>query len=317
MEFSSVANLFPLMSDEEFAALKDDIRQHGQHEPIWTYEGKIIDGRNRYRACSELGIEPITQDWDGDGSIVDFVVSCNLHRRHLNSGQKAVLSLAIEKHLAREAKARQGTRTDIGQKIDGSSGRADEQAAALVGTNRQYVSDAKAIQMRAPALLPLVRNGELTIQDAKALSDWSEESRVKIIAEMRSGKPIQEAVKPVKAAARQARKERNEAKETFSENFNKAALGDDYPHTRWSYALGRAHAAIRKAPEVDDVSQITQRWKIETKHVRLRWIRAMQAKLEKFAVVLEEEIAGHDGFNEAEIENYFRKEMDDFNPDDF
>jgi hypothetical protein len=119
LEFHQVANLFPLMEGEEFEKLKADIAAHGQREPIWVrrepipnstmheYTLKIIDGRNRYRACRELGIEPKTQEWDGNGSLVQFVVSLNLHRRHLDSGQRATVGAAMLPLLRAEAKQRQ------------------------------------------------------------------------------------------------------------------------------------------------------------------------------------------------------------------
>src|SRR4030095_15316268 len=50
-----LALVFPPMTESEFAALKEDIREHGQHEPITLYEGKMLDGLHRYRACQELG----------------------------------------------------------------------------------------------------------------------------------------------------------------------------------------------------------------------------------------------------------------------
>ena len=46
------------MREAEFAALVADIRDKGQLEPIWTHQGKIIDGRHRLQACQELGIAP-------------------------------------------------------------------------------------------------------------------------------------------------------------------------------------------------------------------------------------------------------------------
>jgi ParB-like chromosome segregation protein Spo0J len=84
------ADLFPMMSEEEFQGLKADIDAHGQHEEIVLCDGMILDGRNRYRACRELKCEPrmyalaknIIQD------PFAFVLSANLHRRHLNGEQK-------------------------------------------------------------------------------------------------------------------------------------------------------------------------------------------------------------------------------------
>jgi hypothetical protein len=62
LQFHPLTDLFPLMRGAEFDALVDDIRQHGLHELIVVFEGKILDGRNRYRACIEAGIEP--RYWD-------------------------------------------------------------------------------------------------------------------------------------------------------------------------------------------------------------------------------------------------------------
>jgi hypothetical protein len=47
LEFHPLAN----MSDEEVNDLGDDMLEHGQREPIWLYEGMVLDGRNRYNAC--------------------------------------------------------------------------------------------------------------------------------------------------------------------------------------------------------------------------------------------------------------------------
>ena len=64
-----VCAIFPMMNPDEFAGLKADIKTNGQREPVWTHQGKIIDGRNRLKACQELGITPRYREWDGNGSL--------------------------------------------------------------------------------------------------------------------------------------------------------------------------------------------------------------------------------------------------------
>jgi N6-adenosine-specific RNA methylase IME4 len=173
MEFHSVANIFPMMSAEEFEALKVDIAANGLREPIWLHHDQIIDGRNRYRACEAVGVQPEFRRWGGQGDLASFVVSLNLKRRHLTSSQLAVVALDIEKYLAEEAKANMRAgggdkRNGSGcQKVDTPIGRAAEQAAAIVGSNRQYISDAKKLEKEAPELLSKVRAGEITIPEAK------------------------------------------------------------------------------------------------------------------------------------------------------
>ena len=72
------------LSAKQERALVADIQEHGLREAIWIHGGKIIDGRNRFKACERLGIKPAFRKWNGKGSLVSFVVSLNLHRRHLN-----------------------------------------------------------------------------------------------------------------------------------------------------------------------------------------------------------------------------------------
>lgn len=80
---------FPAMSDEEFTALCDDIEDHGQREPIVIHEDMVLDGWHRYSACLELGRTPQTVPF-GDDDPVKYVLSRNLHRRHLTASQRAM-----------------------------------------------------------------------------------------------------------------------------------------------------------------------------------------------------------------------------------
>lgn len=174
-EFHEVANIFPLMTEAEFSSLKADIAENGLREAVWLHpDGSIIDGRNRYNACTELGIVPEFRTWNGDGSLVSFVVSLNLHRRHLNSGQLAMVALDILPLLEEEAKERQGVRNDKPTtsvnsltEVVAQPKRATAQAAAITGTNRQYVSDAKRIAAESPNLAAQVRAGTVTMTQAK------------------------------------------------------------------------------------------------------------------------------------------------------
>jgi len=107
LKFHQAAEIFPLLEGDEFEQLKEDIRQNGLLQPIVTYEDQIIDGRNRYRACADLKVDPTYCTWKGKGSLVDFIMSLNLHRRHLTVSQKACVAHAAVPHYAAEAKLRQ------------------------------------------------------------------------------------------------------------------------------------------------------------------------------------------------------------------
>ena len=118
-EYHEIANIFPMMQDDEYERLKDDIAINGQLEPIVLYEGKVLDGRNRYKALCDIGLKTDFEEYQGDQPL-SYVISKNLHRRHLTSSQKAMAAIEIEKLFAVEAKVNQGIRTDISQLFDKS-----------------------------------------------------------------------------------------------------------------------------------------------------------------------------------------------------
>jgi ParB-like chromosome segregation protein Spo0J len=87
------ATVFPPMTDEEFEGLVTDMQANGQREPIVLHEGAVLDGVHRLKACERLGREPLTREWAKDhGDPVAYVISVNLHRRHLSSSQRAMIA---------------------------------------------------------------------------------------------------------------------------------------------------------------------------------------------------------------------------------
>jgi hypothetical protein len=173
----AVATLFPLMSEEDFQALKEDIRLHGLIEPIWIYQGQLIDGRHRLRACRELGIKPRFQEWAGQGgSLLAFVLAKNAHRRHQTKSQLATVAVGLEQMLAQQAKERQrdhgGTapgrkaQNTPGKNAGSVGGEAREQAAHLLGVSARYVSDAKRLKKKAPQVFDQVFSGEIELSQA-------------------------------------------------------------------------------------------------------------------------------------------------------
>lgn len=189
-EFHPVAELFPLMQGDEFHELAQDIKVNGLREPIWLHpDGRVLDGRNRYNACKEVDVEPDYRTWDGQGSLVKFVVSLNLHRRHLTSSQRAMVALDAEEELGKEAKERQGQRIDlrpdnIPEQIPESEPgerEARTQAADLLGTNPHYVSDAKKLTAYRPDLAEKVKSGEMSIPKAKKTIEGERASANRIL----------------------------------------------------------------------------------------------------------------------------------------
>jgi len=169
MDYHEIASIFPLLTGADYTALVDDIKENGLIEPIWTHENKIVDGRNRYRACLDTSTEPRFRSWNGKGSLVSFVLSLNLRRRHLSKGQRAVAALDALPFYEGEAKERQGTRTDITAKLpESDTGEAREHAAKDFDVSARYISDAKKLSEEAPDLIEQVKNDkDFTLSEAK------------------------------------------------------------------------------------------------------------------------------------------------------
>jgi len=159
MEFHEIAAIFPLMAEAEFDQLKADIAQNGLIEPVWTYQGLILDGRNRYLACKDLGVDPRYQEYGGNDP-QSFVISKNLHRRHLNETQRAV----VASKLANMPKHRPDNKsanlpTYISQ----------PEAAKKLNVSERTVRSVKQVEREAPELMPKLESGEMTAGEASRI----------------------------------------------------------------------------------------------------------------------------------------------------
>lgn len=93
MQIHPVADLFPMMSDDDLASLAEDIKANGQTEPIMLdAAGEVlIDGRNRLAACKLAGVEPKFTRLNGEDQTA-FILSRNMARRNLTKGQLAIVA---------------------------------------------------------------------------------------------------------------------------------------------------------------------------------------------------------------------------------
>ena len=194
------ADLFPLITGDEFVELKSNIKERGLLNPVITLNGKILDGRNRFRACKEVGVEVKTVEYDGDNALAD-VLSWNLQRRHLNASQKACLAVELLPIYETEAKQRQVEAVKAGnvnrhnespvkaklpelaelaeqESAKPKEKQSRETAAVVTGASARYVSEVKRIQQEKPDAFELIKSGTKTIQDIKK-EEKSEKLEVK------------------------------------------------------------------------------------------------------------------------------------------
>jgi hypothetical protein len=123
-----------------------------------------------------------------------FVISKNLHRRHLTIGQRAAIATEMVPMLHEEAKKRQGERADLHHPSNESLttsaptgaevGRSTEIAAKAVGVGRRTVERTMEVKRRDPGAFEKIKRGEVTpfagtrlFSDGKAPSNGRKRGR--------------------------------------------------------------------------------------------------------------------------------------------
>ncbi|MHB1030050.1 MAG: DNA methyltransferase [Pirellulaceae bacterium] len=208
LQFHPICLLFPELPKQELDDLAADIKEKGLFNAVVLYEGKILDGRNRYKACEIAGVEPRFVEWSG-GSPLEWVVSENLVRRHLSSSQRAILALDLLPLLEKEAARRQRLSGGRGKKVakklakvGSENGKSSKVAARMTKTNSTYIEAAKQISRNAPEVLDKVRSGVLKIPDATKVAKLSAKERKRVLGMLDgqrvSGSELHEMTKQVR-----------------------------------------------------------------------------------------------------------------------
>jgi hypothetical protein len=180
MDFHPLADIFPMLGAEEIRALSADIRDHGLHAPIVTFEGKILDGRNRYNACGLAGVKAVFKEYEGDDPL-GYVVSLNLKRRHLDASQRAMVATRI-------ANMRQGNFSKAANLP--VSPVSQEQAASMMNVSERSIRDARVVlDTGSPDMIAKVEHGELAVS---AAANIVRESKPALIAAEQYAKWLRE-----------------------------------------------------------------------------------------------------------------------------
>lgn len=182
MKFHPYADVFPLIEGEDFDRLVEDIKAFGLREPIWRYEGKILDGRNRFLACQKARVRPQFRDFKGtpQGALA-FVRSVNDVRRHLTQSQRALAASRIKEHLA---------------SLNLDSGDLTTMAAEQMGVSRASVFHADKVRQHGSKQLEhAVESGEVSVSRAAAVVDLPKAQQLKA-ATQKKPEPIEERWEP-------------------------------------------------------------------------------------------------------------------------
>lgn len=155
MKAHAYAEVFPMMSDAEIAALAADIKANGLRDPIITLADSILDGRNRFAACQIAGVEPKFEHYSftKNQDPLAFVVSRNLHRRHLDASQRAMIAAKMAR-LPAHRPAGNASKEAVTQ----------ASAARLLNVSRPSVQRARTVLENAsPEQIKAVEKGEASV----------------------------------------------------------------------------------------------------------------------------------------------------------
>ncbi|MEV0188466.1 ParB/RepB/Spo0J family partition protein [Kitasatospora purpeofusca] len=176
IEFHPAANAFPMLDDEELQALADDIKANGQYHPIMLDDyGRLLDGRNRLKACEIAGVDPQFATYDGPDPDA-YTLAVNIRRRNLTKGQIAMIA----------AKASSLAEPAGGSRGEHSARSLSERAGVSLGR----IGQALTVVRHAPDLVDQVISGALgmdeaykTAREAKAKADSAENQLAQLRAE--------------------------------------------------------------------------------------------------------------------------------------
>ena len=166
IESEEYKTLFPNLEGDAFDELVKDIDTNGQAESIiLNQDGVLIDGYQRKRACEQLGIDVKSEvvEFKGKEHELAFIMSHNLHRRHLTTIQK--YEIAKKMLLVVEEEIEDGAKSP-----PAPAGNHDKpsiaKTAKIVGIGKTAIKQASAIEEGRPDLYEKVKRGELTIDGA-------------------------------------------------------------------------------------------------------------------------------------------------------
>lgn len=162
-EYSELSTVFPsFQGEEEFTQLVESIKTEGLLEPIVVWQGKIVDGRHRHLACKEARVQPeytyLPDDWSLD-KVKNRVVALNVLRRHLTTGQRALVAAAL-------------ANMTVGRNWESNSENSPNKVSQTDAASQLNVSDksirtAKDVKRDTPDLAEKVNKGQMSLHAAE------------------------------------------------------------------------------------------------------------------------------------------------------
>lgn len=218
MKFHQACLLLPKMSDDEYRALRASIRDgYDKNKPIELYDQQILDGRHRYLACKDEGIEPIfitlvdvdpfdyvrrvhegRRSWLNQeqkalviGELIDLSESWTVQRQRIqDEANRKRAAAAREQHTVSNPRAGEIKPVLVVPQVEARPNKPPERSSAAkakqLGVSRPAVERAETIKRERPDLAAKVITGE--IKPGEALRQIKKDRVADKVGEFPEGK---------------------------------------------------------------------------------------------------------------------------------
>jgi hypothetical protein len=181
-EIHPIARCYPKITGKDFTELKKSIRAQGLLNPITLFEGQILDGSNRYRACIDEGVTPSFKELPEGADPFLYVIAQNESRRHLTLQQKAFIGAKIAKLRSGGDRRSDGFRSSSG-------GISTETVAKNLKISSKSIERARRVQKQgAPELVEAAEKGELKLAEAERIAVLPKEQQSPVLATVKDQK---------------------------------------------------------------------------------------------------------------------------------
>lgn len=284
-------SLFPALASTSLAALREDIRANGLVDPITLYHGKILDGRNRYSVCNDLGVTPKTVVFVGDDdAALAFVISKNLARRHLNESQRALVAERLANIKNGE---NQHTMKDWSANLPSLS---QDGAAKKLNVSPRSIRTAKVVRQKAaPEVISAIEEGALSLNAAAKIAALSKADQKTVMKDDRPEHAVKKIARRKKEQDLAAKQKALPSKkygviyadpewkfETFSENGMDRSADNHYPTSTTEQIMARDVSSIAAddcvlflwatVPMLPDALRVMSAWGFDYKS-NFAWIK--------------------------------------------
>lgn len=178
-----VADLLPMMSDDEYDQFLEDVRKNGVREPLWVSGDLVLDGRHRLRAAQQLGLSEVpAREYEGD--VAGLVLSLNIHRRHMTASQRGLIVARIEALPVGNPSLKKANDSTIPPSGGVNKPQSCLELSKSAGIGHSTLERGrKTVRKGAPEVVAAVAGGSLSLKAAEKIVDMPTEQQPAAVKE--------------------------------------------------------------------------------------------------------------------------------------